>query len=126
MFRVYLRDHQQQVSEKTNTGDPEAAVAAFTALVNRSDLDGQRMMAVITKNGSPVAYHKFNTSPEDAMHYWRGRIQDLPIYAKSGRPEELRGGRRINVYLDADSLAAAERLGNGNVSAGIRAALADR
>ncbi len=34
------------------------------------------------------------------------------------------GGRRVNLYLDAESLAIAARLGNGNLSSGIRKALA--
>lgn len=40
-----------------------------------------------------------------------------------GAPQKMSDGRRVQVYLDADSLAIAERLGDGNVSAGIRAAL---
>lgn len=32
-------------------------------------------------------------------------------------------GQRVNVYLDADSVEVARRLGGGNVSAGIREAL---
>lgn len=40
-----------------------------------------------------------------------------------GRPEELAGGRKVNTYLDAESIAIATRLGNGNVSEGIRKAL---
>lgn len=41
----------------------------------------------------------------------------------AGRPAEMEGGKRVNVYLDAESLEIAANLGNGNVSAGIRAAL---
>jgi hypothetical protein len=33
------------------------------------------------------------------------------------------GGKRVQVYLDDDSLAAAAKLGAGNVSDGIRRAL---
>ncbi len=40
-----------------------------------------------------------------------------------GRPEEMAGGRKVNTYLDAESIAIATRLGNGNVSEGIRKAL---
>ena len=40
-----------------------------------------------------------------------------------GRPSEMNEGKRVNVYLDAASLAAAAKLGNGNVSEGIRLAL---
>lgn len=39
-----------------------------------------------------------------------------------GRPAEV-SGKRVQVYLDAESLAIAAKLGNGNVSDGIRKAL---
>lgn len=46
----------------------------------------------------------------------------------AGRPSEMTGGKKVNTYLDAESIATAQRLGNGNVSEGIRKALklADR
>ena len=40
-----------------------------------------------------------------------------------GKPATLTGGKRVNVYLDDASLDAAAKLGDGNVSEGIRAAL---
>ncbi len=46
-----------------------------------------------------------------------------PPRRAAGRPAELRGGKRVNVYLDRESLDAAAQLGAGNVSAGIRRAL---
>jgi len=45
-------------------------------------------------------------------------------YAPVGRPSEMEGGKRVNVYLDAASLERAAILGGGNVSEGIRRALA--
>jgi hypothetical protein len=45
-------------------------------------------------------------------------------YAKAGRPEEMQGGKRRNVYLDDASWTKAVELGNGNASDGIRMALA--
>lgn len=41
----------------------------------------------------------------------------------AGRPSELKGGKRVQVYLDAESLSIADEIGNGNVSEGIRKAL---
>lgn len=41
----------------------------------------------------------------------------------AGRPSEMEGGKRVNVYLDATSLETAATLGSGNVSEGIRIAL---
>ena len=39
-----------------------------------------------------------------------------------GRPPTV-DGKRVQVFLDAESLSIAARLGNGNVSEGIRQAL---
>lgn len=41
----------------------------------------------------------------------------------TGRPAEMAGGKKVNTYLDAESVATASRLGDGNVSEGIRRAL---
>lgn len=41
----------------------------------------------------------------------------------AGRPAEMTEGKRVNVYLDSASLESAKKLGNGNVSEGIRKAL---
>ncbi len=41
-----------------------------------------------------------------------------------GRPATIDEGRRVNVFLDPASLAAAAKIGKGNVSEGIRVALA--
>lgn len=77
VYRVYLRDPQQRVSDKTNTGDRAAALAAFGSLVNRIDLDGAPMLAVLNYNGRPVAHHDFRQRPDGAPHdpakYWRGK-----------------------------------------------------
>ena len=43
--------------------------------------------------------------------------------AGPGRPSEMSGGKKVNTYLDAESISIAARLGNGNVSEGIRKAL---
>ena len=41
-----------------------------------------------------------------------------------GRPRQMEGNWRIDVYLDSVSLEAAEQLGGGNVGEGIRLVLA--
>ena len=41
----------------------------------------------------------------------------------AGRPTEMDGGKRVQVYLDAASLNRAAELGGGNVSEGIRISL---
>lgn len=40
-----------------------------------------------------------------------------------GREKEMEGGRKVNVYLDAESVEKARALGDGNISEGIRMAI---
>ena len=48
--------------------------------------------------------------------------KSAPPERNPGRPPTI-GGRRVQVYLDDDSIARAKLLGGGNVSLGIRVAL---
>lgn len=90
IFRVYIRDAQQRVSDKTVTGSPDAALAAFRELVDRAGLDGQRMLAVLNRDGRPVAHHDFSKPAppapgSDPMRWWRGRAPDLQGAAHDAR-----------------------------------------
>ena len=75
-FRIYLRAPDQSVSDKTVTGDPEAARAAFKSLTERTDLDGPPILAVLNRDGRPVAHHWFGT-PTDPAKWWRGRTDQI-------------------------------------------------
>ncbi|WP_075588196.1 hypothetical protein [Rhodoferax antarcticus] len=81
MYRIYLRDEQMQVHNKTATHHRDAAAVAFDELVNRSDLDGSHMFAVISYDGAPVAHHDFRLRPDGSPHdpnrYWRGRLDQI-------------------------------------------------
>lgn len=132
-FRAYLRTHAGAVSEKTLTNDPAAALAAFSSLVERADLDGQPLAAALTGDQKQIAYHRFDRAPGDP-DYWRDRLDEIemPGFGKPGRggarpgsgPKlEVGSVRRVSVTLDPESIELAENLGGGNVSRGIRAAL---
>lgn len=41
----------------------------------------------------------------------------------AGAKPKIKDGQRVQVYLDSESLAIASKIGNGNVSDGIRKAL---
>jgi len=75
-YRIYLRDAQQRVTDKTATESRAAARAAFGELVDRSDLDGQKLLAVLNCDGKKIAHHNFQAQPGDA-DYWRGRLDRL-------------------------------------------------
>jgi hypothetical protein len=80
-FRIYLRTPDQQVSDKTVTENRTVAIAAFTELVNRSDLDGKDVLAVLNQDGKPVAHHSFlldaDEQPLDVTKWWRGRVDAI-------------------------------------------------
>lgn len=42
----------------------------------------------------------------------------------AGRPVALKGGKKITLYLDAETIKKARSLGDGNISAGIRKSVA--
>lgn len=122
-YRAYLRTFDGEVSEKTLTADPMAALAAFAALVNRTDLDGKKLAAALTHQNRQVAFHRFDRAPGDA-DYWRDKLDDieLPGRAPPGRPVEI-DARRVNVTLDDETIERAKALGDGNLSAGLREAV---
>jgi len=120
-YRAYIRTFDGQISEKTITKNQDAAAEAFTALVGRTDLDGQKLAAALTYNNGQLAFHRFDRTPGD-RDYWRDKLDEIE-WPSAGRPAEMEGGKRVNVYLDAESLSIAAKLGNSNVSDGIRKAL---
>ncbi len=78
--------------------------------------------AIKAQPDTPGAYVAHRTPNDEWERYLeaRDRREKPPSV---GRPAEMDGGKRVNVYLDAASLAAAAALGDGNVSEGIRIAL---
>lgn len=123
MYRAYLRTFDGQVSEKSITADQSAAEEAFCSLVNRTNLDGQKLAVALTYNNRQIAFHRFDRRPGDA-DYWRDKLHEIPWPSgQVGRPSEMEGGKRVQVYLNDDSLAIANKLGNGNINDGIRRAL---
>lgn len=68
---------------------------------------------------------RWSRDSDGQVAYWgpKGACLQPHWYARPGRPEEMAGGRKVNTYLDANSIAIASKLGQGNVSEGIRIAL---
>jgi len=68
---------------------------------------------------------QWRRSNDTQMAYWgpRGASITPHWYAKPGRPAQLGQGRRLNVYLDANTIGAAQLIGAGNLSEGLRRAV---
>lgn len=75
-YRIYLRDANQNVTDKTATESKAAALVAFGELVDRADLDGQKLLAVLNQDGKKIAHHNFQARAGDADH-WRGRLDQI-------------------------------------------------
>ena len=48
----------------------------------------------------------------------------MPPKRKPGRPKVLKDGSRVNVFLDRATIDKAKRIGQGELSAGLRQAVA--
>lgn len=138
IYRVYLRDFNGNVPDytKTQTVNSAAATEAFAALVNRGDLDGQKLAAVLSYNNVQVAFHRFDRLPGQA-DYWRDRLDEIewptarPAMGRGGartgagvKPDITDGGpiNRITVTVDRLTHEILKRYGGGNFSKGIRRA----
>lgn len=68
---------------------------------------------------------RWERDTDGQVAYWgpRGAVFQPHWYGPVGRPQELKGGGRRNVYLDDAAWEKALDLGDGNASEGIRKAL---
>lgn len=139
VYRAYLRSHDGHVPDetKTITHDATAAFEAFSGLVGRTDLDGQKFAAALTCNNKQIAFHRFDRAP-DSPDYWRGRLDDIawPGAAPSGpgsggaragagrKSQTTDGGplRHPSVSLDDTTILILTKFGDGQLSEGIRRA----
>lgn len=103
--------------EPLTDGVPVGEDAEFEAL--------EAQAAVLAAGGTKCCI-RWSRDSDGQVAYWgpRGATLQPHWYARPGRPEEMQGGKRRNVYLDDASWAKAVEIGNGNASDGIRAALA--
>lgn len=76
MYRVYLRTPEGKVSDRTVTPSRAAALVAFAELVDRHDLDGQKLAAALTCSNRQIAFHRFDRSP-GYTDYWRDRLEEI-------------------------------------------------
>jgi len=137
IYRVYLRDFHGRVPLDTKTNTPSAAAAAqaFAALVNRTDLDGQKWAAVLSRNNGQMAFHRFDRNP-GASDYWRDKLDQIewpderPLVhggarEGAGRTAQTTDGgplERKTVSVDATTVRLLTAYGNGEFSEGIRRA----
>lgn len=125
IYRIYLQTTDGGKFEKTETGSRSIAAAVFKSFLDRDELDGTPVSVHLVHQRVHLAVHRFNAPAGDPEN-WQGREEDIHWPAGTGqvgRPAELEGGTRTNIYLDDASKANARRLGKGNLSLGVRIAL---
>ncbi|MBK4737827.1 hypothetical protein [Noviherbaspirillum pedocola] len=124
-YRIYLRTTDGNIFERTETGARSIAETVFDTFLGREELEGEAISVHLEYLRSALATHRFDSAPGTPDN-WQGKLREIPWPASQGqvgRPAELEGGARHNVYLDAVSIARAKKLGKGNLSEGIRIAL---
>jgi hypothetical protein len=123
--RIYLQIPNGSASERTETGSRSIAESVFRALLERDELDNKEASLHLVHQRTTLAVHRFDAMP-GTISNWQGTVDEI-VWSEGqwqvGRPTELEGGARRNVYLDAVSIARARQLGKGNNSEGIRIAL---
>lgn len=75
-FRVYLRSHDGpntgRILERIEpTSDPDAAISAFQRFLSRDDLVGEKVAAVLSRDGTTLYFSRFDRELGD------GRIHPL-------------------------------------------------
>jgi hypothetical protein len=124
-YRIYLQIPNGGAFENTETGSRSIAESVFKAFLERDELNQTEVSVHLMYQRNVLAIHRFDAS-QGTSENWQGRVPNIAWpkgQGKIGRPTELEGGARHNVYLDTTSIARARKLGKGNVSEGIRIAL---
>lgn len=124
-YRIYLQIPNGSAFERTETGSRSIAESVFRAFLERDELNAKEVSLHLVYQRATLAVHRFDAAP-GMTNNWQGRVDEIPwpeVQGQVGRPTELEGGARRNVYLDAVSIARAKKLGKGNISEGIRIAL---
>ena len=104
--------------EPLTDGEPIENDADFSGMENKDQ--------EYALNGTKCCI-RWSRDSDGQIAYWgpEGAIFKPYWYVKQGRPEEMQGGKRRNVYLDDASWTKALELGTGNASDGIRKALSN-
>jgi hypothetical protein len=124
-YRIYLQIPNGSAFERTETGSRSIAESVFRAFLERDELDNKDVSLHLVYQRATLAVHRFDAA-SGTTNNWKGRVDEIAWpegHGQVGRPTELEGGGRRNVYLDAVSIARARKLGKGNISEGIRIAL---
>lgn len=124
-YRIYLQIPNGGAFERTETGSRAIAESVFQSFFERDELDLKEVSVHLVYQRTTLAVHRFDAEKGTAGN-WQGRAHEIPWPERQeqvGRPAEMEGGSRRNVYLDTVSIARARKLGKGNISEGIRIAL---
>ena len=94
-------------------------------IVENDDFSSAEQAAEQAAENGTKCCIRWKRSSDGQVAYWgpSGAAFKPHWYVKQGRPSEMAGGKAVKVYLDAESIVIATRLGSGNVSEGIRKAL---
>lgn len=76
MFKIFLRDDKQRIYRSMSTDDKFHAMHTFDSLVYRYDLDGKKIIAIMTFKNAYAALHRFDV-PVDHKNNLRGKTKEI-------------------------------------------------
>lgn len=90
MYRVYLRSHNQGVSEKTVTQSPVVAETAFREMMKRRELWCTPNAVVLSLDNRQLEFRRFDRIVPADTHYAEllKRKEHIPDYPRYLYPEE--------------------------------------
>jgi len=126
IYKIWIHDEEGRLKRdgsSFSTRKEDDARFYFAQQVLAKKLDGENLFVAISCDGKVFARHWF--MKKSGIFFLRDKLLQVkwPEVAKVGRPKEMRSGRNVTIYLNAEAFDKAWVIGNGNVSAGIRTAL---
>lgn len=111
-YRIYLQIPNGSAFERAETGSRAIAESVFQSFLERDELDRKEVSVHLVYQSTTLAVHWFNAE-KGAENNWQGRVDEIVWpqgHGQVGRPTELDGGSRRNVYLDAVASPAPKSL----------------
>ena len=120
------------MSRQDNAGSIQVIEPGEPRRYQPNDLPGWQIVAEV-RRGTEQGALVYNPSTDGYRMARAGALSSLDQRdvraalgigpAAPGRPSEMEGGGRRNIYLDAASIESARAAGDGNLSEGVRTAL---
>lgn len=120
MFYITLTDADGKIVQRITAKEAGEAKKLLRPLLNSQEWLGQSMTLMLKFHRRVMLIHEFDKKTGHANH-WVDRYYDIDWpTGQKGRPSLLVNAQRYQVFLDDVTHEKARKMGNGNVSEGLR------